>query len=487
MRFWTRSLYGLTLLALTLGLLALAAGSIRQAIAVRDAEEASRPPGSERVFAVGVARLEPVTATRVLTDYGDLQSSRQLELRAATGGTLLELAPGFRDGGRVTAGETLFRIDPAEADTTLRLAESDLAAATAEEAEARVGLTLAREELAAAARQRDLRAQAQARAEDLQVRGVGSAANIETAELALATSEQVLTGRRLALAEAEARIDRAEIAVTRAGIARDEAARVLANTDEAAPFDGVLAEVDAVPGRLVSPNEKLGMLIDPAALEVAFRVSSAEFARLADSEGGLLPLPVTASLEIDGIALSVPGRIDRAGAAVGAGQTGRLIYARLDADRPGLLRPGDFLTVRVEEPALQDVAVLPATALGPGSTILVLDADARLEEVPVTVLRRQGDAVIVADAPFGRDVVTERQPQLGPGVQVRPAGPGPQAAEPTPEAMVRLSPERRAGLIAAVEANRRLPDDARARILAALEAEEVPQSMIDRLERRSGG
>jgi hypothetical protein len=262
---------------------------------------------------------------------------------------------------------------------------------------------------------------------------------------------------------------------------------VLANTDEAAPFDGVLAEVDAVPGRLVSPNEKLGMLIDPAALEVAFRVSSAEFARLADSDGGLLPLPVTASLEIDGIALSVPGRIDRAGAAVGAGQTGRLIYARLDADRPGLLRPGDFLTVRVEEPALQDVAVLPATALGPGSTILVLDADARLEEVPVTVLRRQGDAVIVADAPFGRDVVTERQPQLGPGVQVRAAGPGAQAAEPTPEAMVRLSPERRAGLIAAVEANRRLPDDARARILAALEAEEVPQSMIDRLERRSGG
>jgi multidrug efflux pump subunit AcrA (membrane-fusion protein) len=221
MRFWTRSLYGLTLLALTLGLLALAAGSIRQAIAVRDAEEASRPPGSERVFAVGVARLEPVTAKPVLTAYGDLQSSRQLELRAATGGTLLELAPGFRDGGRVTAGETLFRIDPAEADTTLRLAESDLAAATAEEAEARVGLTLAREELAAAARQRDLRAQAQARAEDLQVRGVGSAANIETAELALATSEQVLTGRRLALAEAEARLDHAEIAVTRAGIARD--------------------------------------------------------------------------------------------------------------------------------------------------------------------------------------------------------------------------------------------------------------------------
>jgi hypothetical protein len=54
--------------------------------------------------------------------------------------------------------------------------------------------------------------------------------------------------------------------------------------------------------------------------------------------------------------------------------------------------------------------------------------------------------------------------------------------------MVRLSPERRAGLIAAVHGNARMPQEAKARILAALEADEVPQSVIDRLEtRRSGG
>lgn len=488
MRFWTRSLVGLTLLALTLGLLALAAGSILQAIAVRDAAEAARPPGSERIFAVNTGRLESVTARPVLTAYGDLQSARQLELRAATGGPLIELAPGFRDGGRVAEGEVLFRIDPAETETTLKLAESDLAAARAEAAEARVGLTLADEELAAAARQRELRDQALARATDLQERGVGSAANIETAELALATAEQVLTGRRLARAQAEARIDRAGIALTRAGVARDEAARVLANTEVTAPFAGMLAEVDAVPGRLVSANERLGLLIDPSALEVAFRVSSAEFARLVDPAGELLPLELTASLEVDGIELSVPGRIDRAGAAVGASQTGRLIYARLDAGRAGLLRPGDFLTVRVEEPALAGVAVLPATAVGRGAAILVTDADDRLEEVPVAVLRRQGDTVIVADAPFGRHYVTERQPQLGPGVKVRAVAPdAPPPAAPAAEAMVRLSPERRAGLIAAVQANRRLPEDARARILAALAGDEVPQSVIDRLEQRSGG
>lgn len=487
MRFLMRSLAGLTLLVLTLGLLGLAVGSIRQAVATREAAATGGRAAEERVFAVSVARLEPRTVAPVLTAYGDLQSARQLELRAATAGTLMEIAPGFRDGGRVAAGEVLYRIDPAAAATSLALAESDLAAARAEEAEARIGLDLAREEAAAADRQRDLRAQALTRAQDLRKRGVNTAADLEAAELALATAEQASTGRRLAQAQAEARIERAGIAITRAGIARDEAARDLDNTVEIAPFDGLVADVSAVPGRLVSVNEQLGVLLDPAALEVAFRVSKAEFSRLADASGEVLPLAVTASLEVEGIELGVPGRIDRAGVSVGAGQTGRLIYARLDEGPPGLLRPGDFLTVRVAEPDLEEVAVLPAAAVGPEGRILIVGPDRRLEEVAVRVVRRQGSEAIVADAPFGREYVTVRQPQLGPGVLVRPVGPE-AAAGTAPEAMVRLSPERRAGLIAAVEANGRMPTEAKARILAALEAEEVPQSMVDRLEtRRSGG
>ena len=77
---------------------------------------------------------------------------------------------------------------------------------------------------------------------------------------------------------------------------------------------------------------------------------------------------------------------------------------------------------------------------------------------------------------------------------MRPVGPEttapdscPAAAAADPDgALVRLSPEERAGLIAAVEARPGMPEEAKARILAALEADEVPQSMIDRLS-RSGG
>jgi hypothetical protein len=484
MRFAMRSLFGMLLLVLTLGLLAMAVGTITGAVATRNGEERGREPARERVFAVNVAMVEPVTARPVLTAWGDLRSARTLELRAAAGGTLMELAPGFRDGGRVAAGDVLWRIDPADAETALELARSDHAAAEAEEAEALAGLELAREERAASERQRDLRAQALARAEDLSGRGVGTATAREEAELALATAEQAVTGRRLALAQAEARIGRAAIATARAAIEVAEAERVLSDTVATARFDGVLTDVDAVPGRLVTVNEKLGVLLDPTALEVAFRVSNGEFARIVDAEGQVLPLAVTAGLAADSAEVEVAGRIDRAGVSSGAGQSGRLIYARLETDRLGLMRPGDFMTVRVEEPRLTNVAVLPATAVSAEGRVLVLGEDMRLEEAEVSVLRRQGDEVIVADAPFGREYVTARQPQLGAGILVRPLRGG----VPEAEAMVRLSPERRAGLIEAVLANGRMPEEAKARILATLEADEVPAAMVERLEsRRSGG
>ncbi len=484
MRFAMRSLFGMMLLVLTLGLLAMAVGQITGALATRDARERGGAPARERVFAVNVAKLEAVTARPVLTAWGDLRSARTLELRAAAGGTLVELAPGFRDGGRIAEGEALWRIDPADAETALDLARSDHAAAVAEEAEARAGLALAREERAASDRQRDLRAQALARAEDLSGRGVGTAAALEDAELALATAEQAVTGRRLALAQAEARIGRAAIAASRAAIGVAEAERRLADTVATAPFDGVLTETDAVLGRLVTVNEKLGVLLDPTALEVAFRVSNGDFARIADAGGDVLPLAVTATLAADGTEVAVAGRIDRTGASSAAGQSGRLIYARLDTDRLGLMRPGDFMTVRVEEPLLADVAVLPATAVDAEGGLLLVGDDGRLEAARVSVLRRQGDEVIVADAPFGRDYVTERQPQLGAGILVRPLRGG----APEAETMVRLSPERRAGLIEAVRANGRMPEEAKARILATLQGDEVPAAMVDRLEsRRSGG
>ncbi len=129
------------------------------------------------------------------------------------------------------------------------------------------------------------------------------------------------------------------------------------------------------------------------------------------------------ALEVLGAELTSTGQITRESAAVAEGQTGRLLFAQMDA-APGF-RPGDFVTVRVQEPELTGVALLPSSAVDAAGTVLVLGYDDRLEVAQIDVLRRQGDDVIVRAAALqGREVVAERTPLLGAGIKINPLRPG---------------------------------------------------------------
>lgn len=483
MRFLTRSLLGILLTTLTLGLLAMAAGTLFSALSSRDDDARGGRPPQERVFAVNVALAPPQTVTPTITAYGTVESARTLEIRASAAGLVVELADGFRDGGQVRAGEVLLRVDDADAQAALDLARAELDEAQAKLREAEAGLGLARDDLAAALQQRDLRAQALTRARDLLARGAGTGAGVEAAELSLSAAEQALVGRRQALAQAEAAVDRARISIARQQISLRDAERGLDDTVVTAPFDGVLTAATVVQGGLVGVNEKVGSLLDPSALEVAFRVSNAQYARLLQSDGQLAGVRVRGTLALDGFPVTVTGRLDRTGASVGAGQTGRLLYAGLGGAGAAALRPGDFLTVTIDERPLENVNILPATAVNTAGEILVLGADDRLEEATVEILRRQGDMIFVSGAPPDREIVLERLPQLGAGVRIRPVRAGAGIAAPE---MVALAPEVRAQLIAAVEANTRMPEVARNRALEALAKDDVPKDLVDRLAERLG-
>ena len=214
--------------------------------------------------------------------------------------------------------------------------------------------------------------------------------------------------------------------MTRAKVALSEATRSLADTELRAAISGRIEGVSVITGAVLGANEDLGRIIDPAALDVALRLSTAQFARLADRAGALRASAVTIALP--GLADAAPlrGRLDRVGAAVGEGQTGRLVYAVLEAGGAGaaFLKPGDFVEVAIDGAALPDAALVPATAVGRQGTLLALGPNDRLEEVPVKILGRQGDAVIVAVGDLaGREIVTERSTFLGAGIRVRPIRP----------------------------------------------------------------
>jgi RND family efflux transporter MFP subunit len=490
MRFLRQGLFGLFLVSLTLGLLAYAGQIVVSAVQERMADAPRTPERDERVFAVRTVMADEGRITPTLSAFGQIESRRTLEIRTQATGIITDLAPGFVEGGAVRAGQFLARIDPADAEAALSRARTDLTDARDERREAARALDLARDELQSRRDQAALQERALARQRDLAERGAGTTAAVETAELSAVQARQAVLASRQAVAGAEARVDQAATATARAEIALAEAERRLAETRITAGFSGTLRDVTVIEGRLVTANEQMATLIDGTALEVAFRVSTAQFARLLSDDGALIDAPVTVTLDSGDAGIAASGRITRQSAAVATGESGRVIYARLD-DAPAM-KPGDFVSVAVEEPPLERVTRLPATALGSDGAVLVLDADDRLERLPVTLLRRQGNDILVrATGLSGREVVAERSPVLGPGIKVRRVGREATAGQAAGQAAegdtLSLSPDRRARLKAYVAGDDALADAERERLLSDLDRRRVPARTVERLERRMGG
>ncbi|WP_278923279.1 MULTISPECIES: efflux RND transporter periplasmic adaptor subunit [Pseudophaeobacter] len=490
MRFLRHSLMGLFLTAVTAALVLYAGQMVVSAVQQRMGAEPHTPPARERIFAVNLVTADLQEVTPELTAFGRIDSRRRLELRSAQGGRVIQLSERFVEGGRVRAGEVLIQIDPSDAQAALDQAKTDMLDARAEERDAGRDLILANDELEATQDQAQLRARAHQRQLDLQDRGVGTTAAVEAAELTAVQARQTVISRRQAVSQAEARVDQAATRVARAQIALETAQRDLADTTLRAGFDAILQAVTLVEGRLVTVNEKLAELVDADLLEVSFRVSTLQYARLLDAEGALLQAPVRVTLDAAGAGLEAVGQLSRASGAAGDGQTGRLLYASL-ANAPGF-KPGDFVTVKVSEPPIAAVARVPSSALGADGTVLVLGPDERLEALPVELLRRQGDDVLIQGAGLaGRQVVVGRTPLLGAGIRVRPLRQGAalettQAPRQAPD-MIKLSDERRAALVLAIEGSDQLPAADKQRMLAALAKEQVPSALVNRIESRMGG
>ena len=479
MRFLKRSFIGLVLFIVALGLLLGAGWLIRDALSPEMAEPARPGQGAEeRIFTTAVQTIEPTEIEPILTAYGEVRTLRSVELRAGAAGTVIWLAEGLADGRAVKAGEVLLRIDPAEAQASRDLAAADLARAQAEADAATRALAIARDELIAAQAQAELRAQALARQRDLLTRGIGSDAAVETAALAASSADQAVLSQRSAVSQGETTVALSATAVDQARIALDQAERALAETEMKAAFDGLLDQITIGQGAKVSAGEVLGQLIDPGALEVAFRVPTATFGKLLDANGQVLPLPLTARLNSGDSSLEATGRLTRAGAAVGSGQTGRLVYAALDGRPP--LRPGDFVTLSMALEPVQNAALISAAAIGGDGQILLVGPEDRLQAAEAMILHRQGDDVIIdARALAGRDMVQNRTALLGAGIKIRPVRPNKTA--------LALDETEKATLLAQIQTATTLDEDERAQLLQLVEQGQISDAALRDLRARIGG
>lgn len=472
------------MLAFTVGILVMAAATLFRSFQDSQSGGNRGQNGRERVFAVNVEQIQPQTIIPILDTYGEVVSGRTLELRAAAGGALVEMAPNFREGSRVAKGELLFQTDPATASANMKLAQTDLAEARAELQEAKDALILSRDELLAAQTQLDLRKQSVIRQESLRKRGVGTEAALETAKLAVSAAEQTILTKRQAIANANARINTAEIAIGRRQINLEEAQRKLNDTRVVASFDGVLSNVTGVLGGLVNANERLAELIDPTSLEVVFRISSDQFSDLTGATNGLETAKV--KVRFTGSNTPIAASIERVSAVVGDGQTGRELYAKLSMQDASAVRPGDFVSVQIEEPPVENAALIPATAITGAGEVLLVGLDDRLQAATIPILRKQGDQVIVDVADIaGQRIVHKRAPQLGAGIKIEPREIG-ATLEPVTEKMVNISEDEQKLLIAAIEQDSTMPANVRSRIIDRVKSGSVQQENYDRIKSMIG-
>ena len=137
MRFFRKSIVGLMLLSLSLGLLTFAGQMISNSMKERAGNDKRTPQKRERMFTVNVVSAEPQSIAPVLQAFGEIQSRRSLDLRMPKGGQIIMLSDNFVEGGQVQAGEVLVQLRKSDAKSALSRADANVIDAIAEVAERR--------------------------------------------------------------------------------------------------------------------------------------------------------------------------------------------------------------------------------------------------------------------------------------------------------------------------------------------------------------
>lgn len=324
---------------------------------------------------------------------GTVRPGAEVDIAPQVGGRVTWVDAGFRSGGRVQAGQAVFRIEEADYLYRVQEAEANLAAR-------RVAL-LEEQEQAAIARAEYERYSSRQRDADTQ------------------TSVSPLTLREPQLEAARAELKRAEALLADARLA-------LSRTLVTAPFDGYVREEAVDPGQIVTAGQTVGRLFASDAVEVIVPLS--------DRDASLIPglwelkagddkqtVQALVIARYGGNNYAWKGYVDRgetskdeqtrtidvvvrvpepfsAGIPVGG--------AAVAGDSPPLL-VGEYVEVEITGLAPESFFRAPRAALQPGNELWVVNPGGKVSIAPVQVLQRSNDEVFVTgDLQSGQAVIT---------------------------------------------------------------------------------
>jgi len=345
-------------------------------------DAATRTSRAPAAVAAKVRAATPQNVPIVLEAVGQVQGSKEVEIRARVSGILLKQL--YKEGQIVKEGAPLFQIDPAPYEIALAQAQAQLAQERAR--------------------------QEQTAREAVRLKALAEERAISQKEFDDAVSAQKLSAATLQAAEANVRQAELNLSYTRV----------------TAPVSGVTGRIARSEGSLVTAGQDSSLLTTLIQVEpawVRFSLSESDLAKVA---GGKLTPGAGQDIRLvlpDESVYPLKGRLNFAATQIDSRVATQELRAEFDNPKVRLL-PGQFVRVRITAGEYRDAFLVPQTAVfqnEKGHFLFVLDSEDKAAIRQVQTGEWSGQNwLVLAGLKTGERVVLDNLLKLRPGVPVSP-------------------------------------------------------------------
>jgi RND family efflux transporter MFP subunit len=337
---------------------------------------------------VDVFEAEAIDFRELLTAFGTARADREVVVAAQVSGEVTEIHPDLNVGASVYAGADIVHPDrPTErrlADTLVRIDARDYqdlvdqATSRINEAEAEIDhlqqqLKNTKRQLVKARLDLKTLQDEYKRIEDAFNKGAGTPSELSRALLELRRYEDTIIQLESQESVIPLQIATAEQRIETGRSERQRAINNLSRTRVAAPFDGVLSEVNVEQGQYVRSGESLFRLTDLRRVEVPVSMKLDDFL-LIERRLQLKQYPQAMLAEHEQADVRWSGTVVRsAPEADSSSRTIEMFVEVVNDDDSSAewLLPGTFVHARIEGPVYTDTILIPRSALIEGHVYVV--------------------------------------------------------------------------------------------------------------------
>ncbi|WP_019529906.1 efflux RND transporter periplasmic adaptor subunit [Dasania marina] len=304
----------------------------------------AKKPAKASAALVEVATVNLQALSLVVNSQGTVKPQQQINVLSEVAGTVLSVSPQLVNGGRVTKGDVLLKIDPlnyevAVAEAAANLAQTELNLAD-EQAEYKRGAAYG-------------------------IQNKVASSSLRSRKVAVVEAEHKASQERLRLAQQQ-----------------------LSKTNITAPFDALISSKAVDVGQYVAVGNNLMTLLGTALAEIQLPISYSELAYLPQQ----LPAPVTLQAhqqQWQAQLLRVDGLVDE--------QT-RVVNVVAQVQQPYALQPqalsmGVFVQARIQGRQLEQALRIPLSAIH-GDEVYVVE-EGRLQLRKVHIYRREKQHAVI--------------------------------------------------------------------------------------------